>query len=35
MAHTTMVDKPHFGIGTLDTFGERINIQPTHEIQEP
>ena len=35
MAHTTMVDKPHFGIGTLDTFGERINIQPTHEIQTP
>ena len=35
MAHTTMVDNPHFGIGTLDTFGERINIQPTHEIQAP
>ena len=35
MAHTTMVDKPHFGIGTLDTFGERINIQPTHQLQAP
>ena len=35
MAHTTMVDNPHFGIGTLDTFGERIDIQPTHEIQTP
>lgn len=33
MAHTTMVDKPHFGIGTLDTFGERIDIQPTHQLQ--
>ena len=35
MAHTTMVDHPHFGIGTLDTFGERINIQPTHQVQTP
>ncbi len=35
MAHTTMVENPHFGIGTLDTFGERINIQPTHQIQAP
>ena len=35
MAHTTMVDNPHFGIGTLDTFGERINIQPTHQVQTP
>ncbi len=35
MAHTTMVENPHFGIGTLDTFGERITIQPTHEIQAP
>ncbi len=33
MAHTTMTDNPHYGIGTLDTFGERITIQPTHEIQ--
>ncbi len=33
MAHTTMTDKPHYGIGALDTFGERINIQPTHQIQ--
>ena len=35
MAHTTMVDNPHFGIGTLDTFGERIDIQPTHQVQTP
>ena len=35
MAHTTMVENPHFGIGTLDTFGERITIQPTHQIQTP
>ena len=35
MAHTTMVENPHFGIGTLDTFGERILIQPTHQIQTP
>ena len=35
MAHTKMVDNPHFGIGTLDTFGERIIIQPTHQIQTP
>ncbi len=35
MAHTTMVEKPHFGIGTLDTFGERIDIQPTHQLQAP
>ena len=35
MAHTTMVENPHYGIGTLDTFGERINIQPTHQVQTP
>ena len=35
MAHTKMVERPHFGIGTLDTFGERIDIQPTHQIQSP
>ncbi len=35
MAHTTMVENPHFGIGTLDTFGERITIHPNHEIQTP
>ena len=35
MAHTTMVENPHYGIGTLDTFGERIHIQPTHQIQTP
>lgn len=35
MAHTTMVDNPHFGIGTLDTFGERIDVQPTHQVQTP
>ena len=35
MAHTTMVEKPHFGIGTLDTFGERIDIRPTHQLQAP
>jgi len=35
MAHTTMVQKPHFGIGPLDTFGDRVNIQPTHRVQSP
>jgi len=35
MAHTTMVENPHYGIGTLDTFGERITITPTHQIQAP
>ena len=35
MAHTTMVDNPHYGIGTLDTFGERVMIHPTHQRQAP
>ena len=35
MAHTTMVENPHFGSRTLSTFGIDVDIQPTHEIQQP
>ncbi len=30
--HTTLVEKPHFGLGAL---GEPLDIKPTHELQEP
>lgn len=35
MAHTTMVDNPHFGSRTLSTFGTDVDIQATHEVQQP
>ena len=35
VAHTKMVKNPHFDAGTLSTFGFDIDIQPTHEIQQP
>ncbi|RMH07071.1 MAG: carboxypeptidase regulatory-like domain-containing protein [Nitrospirae bacterium] len=34
MAHTTMVDNPHYDPGALETFGQKIEIVPTHERQQ-
>ncbi len=32
-AETTMVENPHYSIGVLGTFGEEVEIVPTHQIQ--